>query len=110
MYPAIRNLIKRVQNGALACGKADEFLTPDERAALRVQRVERKERAEARQLEQDSVQVMLYALKNGLDPDGPEAQAEIEGLRAAYNKKCKKPRPRLFAVPSYPAEKTGQAE
>lgn len=72
---------------ALANGRAYKFLTDDEKEELRTRRAERSARLDAKMdLDLSVAGVMLRALKDNEDPDGPEAQAAIRKLRADFKK------------------------
>ncbi len=72
---------------AIANGRAYKFLTNDEKEELRTRRAERNARLDAKMdLDLDISGVMLLALKDNEDPDGPEAQAAIRKLKSDFKK------------------------
>lgn len=73
---------------ALNNAKAYKFLTNDEKEEFHARRVDRNARLDAKMdLDLSIASVMLHALKDNEDPDGPAAQAEIRKLKADFKKK-----------------------
>ncbi|WP_196223229.1 hypothetical protein [Roseibium sp. RKSG952] len=72
---------------ALANGKAYKFLTAREKEELKFRRIRCNARQDARMdLDLAIASVMLRALKDGVDPDGPETKATIKELKAQFRK------------------------